>query len=435
MTFFIRYNNQNIGPFSEDQIVNMLQQGRFNSSVLFSTDLTRWYQPCEIPAFKDIALPAAPATMENASKAHGRSSTKESSGKAPKDHAVLFFFLFCILVFLGSSFVIFLITRSDGNSEDDMSDSKVVVAGNIGGSLAAVYQKKQQAIGLVIVTLENSRGITESYPIGTAFATSKTQFVTNAHVAYAVKNTYEDSIQSLFWSILKDELEKEARNRNMSLDAYIQELSERAFEQKRTEISNYLKTIRVRDVTIRLNHSNGRDYKVSRIQVHPHYNPGGLETGEFDVAIFEIDGKVDCYWEIASKKELHSLCAGMPVASAGFPSEGLNDLNIDKPEASYASGDIKKITDFDNKDAGPDYNRSIIHSIPAAGGASGSPIFTANGKVIAVLWGGANQPDLKGNRISSGVLQNYGVRIDQINDMGNPISWENWVNAPTQHTR
>ena len=432
MNFFIRYNNQNIGPFSEDQIVNLLQQGRFNSSVLFSTDLSRWYQPCEIPAFKDIALPAAPATMENDSKSHGKGATRGSSGKAPKDHAVLFFFLFCILVFIGFGFIIFLISMSDGNSDGDTLDTQVTVAGNIGGSLAAVYQKKQQAIGLVILTIEDPRGNTYPIDIGTAFATSKTLFVTNAHVAYAVKNTFEDSFVP---SVIRAVFENEARNRNMSLNSYIQELSERAFEQKRTEILNRLKDFRVRDVTIRLNHSNGRDYKVSRIQVHPHYNPGEKQKGEFDVAIFEIDGRVDCYWEIASKKELHSLCAGMPVASAGFPSEGLDDLNIDKPEASYASGDIKKITDFDNKDAGPDYNRSIFHSIPAAGGASGSPIFTANGKVIAVLWGGASQLDLLGNRISSGVLQNYGVRIDQINDMGNPISWENWVNAPTQHTR
>ena len=61
-------------------------------------------------------------------------------------------------------------------------------------TLSAVYQDKQRAVGLVALTFQEKSGSWETVPIGTAFAISNNKFVTNAHVAYALKNGFEETL-------------------------------------------------------------------------------------------------------------------------------------------------------------------------------------------------------------------------------------------------
>ena len=95
------------------------------------------------------------------------------------------------------------------------------------------------------------------------------------------------------------------------------------------------------------------------------------------------------------------------------------NLNEHNPVASFADGKIRRLTNAQGTDAGKENNRMIDHSIPAAGGSSGSPIFNQDGKVVAVLWGTAVAAMLDGNgaRITSGALNNFAVRIDQAEDI------------------
>jgi V8-like Glu-specific endopeptidase len=433
MNFYIKYKNQTTGPFTEEQIIIFLQQGRYDDSVRISTDLTRWCSATEITQFNNIPL----KSNKNNDNTYvpSKNIVSRYHDKVTQDNSFKYFLIFCLVaIFIFGGFI-YLINLNNNIVIVDSDEPKIDKETLIADSLPAVYEKKQRAIGLVTYTLQDKNGTIETHPIGTAFAISKNKFVTNAHVAYGVKNGFED------WGdkILRRIIANEAKNKRKSFNQYLQELGARGIEEKKTELLASLKEngVRVRDIEIRLNHSNGESFRVSKVQVHPRYNPSGAESGEFDVAIFEIEGNTDCYFDIATSKELHALKAGTPVASAGFPMEALvlvRDLNINKPEASYASGDIKKITDFENKDGGNKYNKSITHSIPAAGGSSGSPIFTANGKVIAVLWGvnhGGNITEL--GRVPSGLLHNYAVRIDQIKQMTKPVSWENWIVDPTKN--
>lgn len=431
MNYYVRYNNQTIGPFSEQQISNFLQQGRFDDSVRFSTDLTRWYPPWEVSSFRNIPLQKSSVSNEDTKPRHKTSSKKHK--KSTSDHSMLYFMGFCLVAILGFTAIIYAINKVDSGSSED--DTPIEVKENFTAeSLPAVYQKKQRAIGLVTITFQDKEGGHSTVPIGTAFAISKNKFVTNAHVAYAVKNGFEEN---LVFPVLKYHFNEEAKKKNKTLDAYLRKIGERGIEQARIKLLEYWKErgVKIRDIEIRLNHSNGESFRVAKVQVHPRYNPTAKETGEFDVAVLEIIGKTDCYFEVASSRELYSLKTGTPVASAGFPMEGLQnrDLNINKPEASYASGDIKKITDFENKDGGNKNNKSITHSIPAAGGASGSPIFVANGKVVAVLWGVHHGLRTNQGRVPSGLLHNYAVRIDQIKYLSEPVSWSSWVNDPTKN--
>lgn len=434
MNYYLRYNNQTLGPLAEQQIANLLQQGRFDDSVRFSTDLSRWYSASEISTFRTIQLPSGggrPAA--ETSNARRFVAPPKQNAKRNTDHSLLYFFGFCLVAVLGFVAIIYSINQDDQDASAS-GDSSITAENLSGSSLPSIYQKKQRAVGLVTLTFQDQKGNFETIPIGTAFAIKKNRFVTNAHVAYAVKNGFEEGLVT---PLLIRYFAGEAKKKRQSLKEYLQDIGDRGIEQARSRLLEGLKEhgVKIRDVEIRLNHSNGKSFRVAKVQVHPRYNPAAQkQTGEFDVAVFEISGSTDCYFDVASKSELHSLQAGIPVASAGFPTEGLDDLNIEKPEASYATGDIKKITDFDNKDAGGEYNRSIFHSIPAAGGVSGSPIFVANGKVIAVLWGGSNHGfDAQGARVSSAALQNFAVRIDQIYDVGDPVTWDKWVNDPTKN--
>ena len=432
MKYYVKWNNQILGPFSELQIINLLEQGRFDDSVRFSTDLGQWYPAGEISAFRNYAGRLAPSSSGTmVSPASGPRGGR--SKRSDRDHSFFFFAGFCLVAVLGFVLAIYAIGRTDGGAEEGGDDEYVDVStpgDPSGASLSHVYQRKQRAIGLVVVTFQWNTGVLESMSIGTAFAISPEKFVSNAHVAYALKNITQVKIGNLLQRFLL----QEAAKQRMSLADYRKRIGERGIAQKQAVIIDWFKSgaIKIRDMEIRLNHSNGKSFRIAKVQVHPRYNPGGPETGEYDVAVFEIAGRTDCYFDIASRRQLYALMPGTPVASAGFPTEGVDDddLDLEKPEASYASGDIKKITDFAGKDAGPEYNRSITHSVPAVGGSSGSPIFTADGKVVAVLWGVLHTGRNERGRLPSALLHNFAVRIDQIYEMTDPVSWQEWLNMP-----
>ncbi len=430
MKYYVKWNNQILGPFSELQIINLLEQGRFDDSVRFSTDLGQWYPAGEISAFRNCAGRLAPSSSGTmVSPASGPRGGR--SKRSDRDHSFFFFAGFCLVAVLGFVLAIYAIGRTDGGAEEGGDDEYVDVSPPGDSSrLSYVYQRKQRAIGLVVVTFQWNTGVLDSMSIGTAFAISPEKFVSNAHVAYALKNITQVKIGDL----LQHSLLQEAAKQRMSWDDYVKQIGERGIAQKQAVIIDWFKsgTIKIRDMEIRLNHSNGKSFRIAKVQVHPRYNPGGPVTGEYDVAVFEIAGRTDCYFDIASRRQLYALMPGTPVASAGFPIDGVTDgdLDLEKPEASYASGDIKKITDFAGKDAGPEYNRSITHSVPTVGGSSGSPIFTADGKVVAVLWGGL-QIGINGETmIPSALLHNFAVRIDQIYEMTDPVSWQEWLSMP-----
>lgn len=428
MNYYIRHNNRTLGPFPEQTVLNLLQRGGYDASVRLSTDMNTWYPPCELSAFRSVQLPTAPVAQTGGGVPM-QSSPKNGTQKtvSGKDHIALHFMAFCAVLFLGFIGIVWAISGEEPGEEGSPPTKPITPE-----SLPQVYQEKQRAVGLVVFTFSNRKGVTETVPLGTAFAIDNNKFVTNAHVAYAVKSGFEDYLVK---PLLRRSFAEEAKKRNMTIEAYLDDIGARGIERARTELIAFWKGIgvTVRDIEVRLNHSNGKTLRIARVQVPRNYNPGGKKSGEYDIAVLETVETTDCYFDVATKEELHALCAGTPVASAGFPMEGLkNDLNLEKPEASYSTGDIKKVTDFDNKDGGPENNRSVFHSIPSAGGSSGSPIFTSNGKVVAVLWGIATQGELGGVRISSSAMQNYAVRIDQLETLGEPVEWKDWVYDPTK---
>lgn len=399
------------GPFSSEQIEKRVKLNMLRSLDRISEDKATWLyvrdtgfwgsgQTKKESASPEMPVPVVAVPRETSPQRHWKPLVVAASAA---------------VVFVFGALALFMIKGLFTGSQDPLS---------------AVYQEKQQAVGLVTLTFQEKGGSWTTVPIGTAFAIGKSKFVTNAHVAYALKNGFEETLVT---PVLQMAFYEEAMKQGKSYENYLRDIGESGIEQARSGLLEFWKErgVKIRDIEIRLNHSNGKSFRVAKVQVHPRYDPAE-GSGEFDVAILEIFGSTDSHFDVAAKRELLSLRPGIQVASAGFPMEGLRDLNIDKPEASYAAGYIKKTTDFDNKDAGCEYNRSIIHSIPTVGGSSGSPIFNAKGEVVAVLWGashvGVND---QGERMSSAALQNFAVRIDQIDDVGVPVPWDEWTNGPT----
>ena len=84
-----------------------------------------------------------------------------------------------------------------------------------------------------------------------------------------------------------------------------------------------------------------------------------------------------------------ALTPGTPVALIGFPSEGLKgaDTKATAPP-THQFGWISSLMNVFMGQAEPAQQILVQHSVPVAGGASGSPLIDRKGKVVGVVTGG-----------------------------------------------
>ena len=108
-----------------------------------------------------------------------------------------------------------------------------------------------------------------------------------------------------------------------------------------------------------------------------------------------------------------NLTSGMQVAYIGFPMEGVQKQVFSQPTPTIQVANITSITDFFRGQAPFSAAQMIQHSLPAIGGASGSPIINERGEVIALLnAGNVVGVNEKGERIPNAVAINYAQRVD-----------------------
>jgi S1-C subfamily serine protease len=103
--------------------------------------------------------------------------------------------------------------------------------------------------------------------------------------------------------------------------------------------------------------------------------------------------------------------------------EGLAGGGVDfrNPVATMQSGIITSVTDYWLSKSDPGNRLLIQHNLGATGGASGSPVFDTNGRVIGILSAGniIGQVDFdtgKPIRAPSGVMINFAQRVDVLTD-------------------
>lgn len=178
-----------------------------------------------------------------------------------------------------------------------------------------------------------------------------------------------------------------------------------------------------------------REYEITDAIIHPAYaafnsmiadaskkaNSGMLRQVDlspaYDVALLipaSQDGLPDAL-PLARDNVLATLHAGEPIAFVGYPAENLVSFDVNAPTPTSQVGIITSVRNFFlTDDGGP--AQLIEHSLPSAGGASGSPIFDAHGQVIAILSGGNNIAS-KDGRIPNAALVNFAQRVDLLRDL------------------
>lgn len=247
----------------------------------------------------------------------------------------------------------------------------------------------EQAVGLVVYSLPTG----ETYPAGTAWAFEPNLLATNAHISAPSARILAAGGQ----------------------------------------------------VYVIPNKSRGTYHAVTAAATHPSYpftapNPHGrLPTGiPYDIGVLQIDDSFPTTVKIADLETLRRLDAGSSVAFIGFPTEGLQGGNVNtiNPVATMQVANVTSVTDYYLEDRGPSHNKLVRHSLPATGGASGSPIFNSRGEVVAILNAGNVEAgvwkefrfthpetgeevaiDYVDTRMPSAAMINFGQRIDILEDV------------------
>jgi hypothetical protein len=179
--------------------------------------------------------------------------------------------------------------------------------------------------------------------------------------------------------------------------------------------------------------------EIKSVEMHPHYKafpayharyfPMGARgqigpTLAYDTGLIRVDpaAKLAPPLKIASQGTLEALSPGEVVAFIGYPMEGMaaEGVNVKAPNPQTQIARITAVTDFFLV-AGPPATRHLVqHSLPATGGASGSPIFNAKGEVIAAF-NAVNFIFLRQGeeikRVANPVIVNFGQRADLVTEL------------------
>jgi S1-C subfamily serine protease len=164
-------------------------------------------------------------------------------------------------------------------------------------------------------------------------------------------------------------------------------------------------TARYEEITAVMNSAPANRYAVTRMVHHPAYRDGSLSP---DVGLIVINGQLSNIATMASKAELAELGPGAPVFLYGFPGR-LN--KVEAPEATFISGQIGRVTGFDQRLGDFGNNTLLQHSAFSSQGTSGSPIFNANGRVVGINTGGY----VEDGQVMPGY--NFAMRIDLIDSL------------------
>jgi hypothetical protein len=198
--------------------------------------------------------------------------------------------------------------------------------------------------------------------------------------------------------------------------------------------------IRARErMIVRAPGQNGQVYEVVEHRLHPGYVPfnaflqsdlrlisayrGSLESlsgNGYDVALLRVAGTLPeaDRLEIATPDELNALASGTPLATSGYPGENLTRSspgNLGVTSQQHL-GVVTSMTDMFHLPAPVAVRQLVQHDLPATGGASGSPIVGASGKVVALLNAG-NLFVVNGDRVPNAALINFAQRADLVRDM------------------
>lgn len=191
---------------------------------------------------------------------------------------------------------------------------------------------------------------------------------------------------------------------------------------------------------------NGKSYEVVAHKIHPGYRPldtflsqdplfvetiktqynqwglSRMSSGNgYDVATLSIADSetLSPVLQLASPDEAMKLAVGDPLAYAGYPMERImgSELQPLGPTPQVRMGTVTAETDLFSLPAEPAQRRLIHHDMALTGGASGSPVIGASGKVVALINSMNVMAAVGGGRMPSAALINYAQRVDLLDDL------------------
>ena len=136
----------------------------------------------------------------------------------------------------------------------------------------------------------------------------------------------------------------------------------------------------------------------------------------YDVALLVGDLKVDLAapLQVAGPGDLEALRPGDPVAYAGYPAERLAASDWTQPAPTTQVASLVGLETATRSPAAGKDAELLLNSLPATGGASGSPVVNAAGRVVGMLSAVNMTQDDHGGRLPSAAQINFAQRIDLI---------------------
>nr|WP_240808043.1 FHA domain-containing protein [Polyangium spumosum] len=157
-------------------------------------------------------------------------------------------------------------------------------------------------------------------------------------------------------------------------------------------------------------------FDVIEMRTHPGYRPADQDSITPDVGVVTIRGRSAVVLELASKQELSAMGAGDDVYLIGFPGRLMDTTN---PAATFLAAHIGRVTGASGRPAPYQESWLVQHDAATTRGSNGSPVWSGQGKVIAVNSGGyleEGEEKIAGRKteVVKASPYKFGMRIDLV---------------------